>query len=75
MQDLADISEDLADIILESGLFDIKFEGAAIESIKENGDSLDLYAKIRIGIPDDEARAKVLEALNPQKEEEAKEDE
>lgn len=75
VKDLAEISEELGDIILEAGLFDIQFEGAGIESVREDGETLEITCRLKIGIPDDDGRRMILEALSPEGTEEEEEEE
>lgn len=75
--ELSEVGDELADILLEAGIFEINFQGAGIESIEEHGDSLHIRALIKISVPEEKVRSMILEKLASQEtdeEEEAEED-
>jgi len=69
IEEISQLGEELGTIMLERGLFDIRFAGASITDVKEDGEIVDINARIKIAISDDKARKAVIEALKPKKEE------
>lgn len=63
IEDISEISEEIADILLESGLLDIKFRGAGIENASIDGDCLFIHGYISVQIPDASARKEIYEVL------------
>jgi len=68
IEEISQLGEELGTILLERGLFDIRFAGASIVDIKEDGEIVDINARIKIAIADEEARKAVIEALKPKEE-------
>ena len=63
IEDISEISDEIAEILLSSGLLDIKFEGAGVETVNLEGDSILVHGFIRVGIADDDARQEIYEVL------------
>ena len=64
IEDISEISGEIADILLESGLLDIKFKGAGIENASIDGDCLFIHGYISVEIPDASARKEIYEVLS-----------
>jgi len=62
--EVSEIGKELADIMMEKGLLDIKFKGLKVESASEEGEDVIFRGLVRIGIPNAEARAQLLERVN-----------
>jgi predicted CopG family antitoxin len=56
-------AREIAEIMFQKGIFDIRLKGGGVSSVEEDGDDLVIYGFVRISIPDDELRAKVMEVL------------
>ena len=63
IEDIGEIGDEIASIILDSGLFDIKFRGAGVETASVDGDCLLIHGYISVEIPDEDAREKILEVI------------
>jgi len=63
MRDFEEMGQQLADIILQSGLFDIKIKGGGIIGVEEEGEDIVITGVIRIGVPDPDIRASIKEVL------------
>lgn len=72
IENIEGIADDLAEVIFESGIFDIKFKGMAIEEIEEVGDLLRIKGVVRVEIPNEDARYQIMTIL---KREETEDDE
>ena len=75
IEDVKGLGSDIAEIMLEHGIFDIRFAGANIQEVEENGDQVQIRGFVNIIIPNEEARAKLVEVLKGQSEEEEEEEE
>lgn len=64
MSDITEMSSELADIIFASGMFDIKFKGSGIESVKLEIDGITIRGFIAVGISDRDAREEVYRVLS-----------
>jgi len=64
MDDVAGVSAELAEIMLASGMFDIKFKNSGIESIDLEDDSVTIHGFITVGITDKNAREEVYRVLS-----------
>ena len=64
MGDLTEISSELVDIMLASGVFDIKFRGSGLESIELQDDGIIIRGFITVGISDKDAREEVYRVLS-----------
>jgi len=63
MDDITDMSSELADIIFASGMFDIKFKGSGIENVELESDGVTIYGFIAVGIADADAREEIYRVL------------
>lgn len=70
IEDVKDVADDIAAILLEQGIFDIRFAGAGVKDITENGDTVEIKGFIRVVIPNAEARQKLIEVLKGKEDEE-----
>ena len=61
--DIKSLGNDIAEILFKYGVFDIRFAGAGIQNITEQGDTLQSRGFVNIKIPNAEARAKIIELL------------
>lgn len=75
IEDIKDVADDVAQILLEHGVFDIRFAGAGVEDIKEDGETITVKGFIRVIIPHEEARAKLIEVLKGKEKAEEEEEE
>jgi len=63
MADIGDVAEDLAEELLKSGIFEIRFAGFELDDVLENGDSMVIKATVRVEIPDEQTRKTVIDVL------------
>jgi len=70
IEDVTGLGSEIAAIMLEHGIFDIRFKGAGIQDVTENGDMLTIRGFVNIVINNEEARERIIEALQGRKEEE-----
>lgn len=75
IEDVKELGSDIAEIMLEHGIFDIKFAGVGIQEVKEEGEMIQIRGFVKIIIANEEARKKVIETLAPREEEEEEEEE
>lgn len=64
IDDISEISAELADIMFASGVFDIKFKGSGIENVEMDDDSVTIHGFIAVGIADRDAREEVYRVLS-----------
>jgi hypothetical protein len=64
MDNISDISSELADIMFTSGIFDIKFGGSGIDKVELTDNGVTLHGYICIGIDDKDAREEVYKVLS-----------
>lgn len=64
--DIDEIASELGDILLSSGLFDIKFRGGGVDNIKTDDSCLIIHGFIRVEIPDEAARENILKLMTEQ---------
>jgi len=64
MDDITDMSSELADIIFASGMFDIKFKGSGIERVELESDGVTIHGFIAVGIADADAREEIYRVLS-----------
>ena len=69
IEDVKGLGSDIAEIMLEHGIFDIKFKGAGVQDIEENGDVVTIRGFVNVEIANEEARAKLIEVLEGKEEE------
>lgn len=74
IEDVKEISNELAAIMLEQGIFDIRFKGAGVTDVIEDGDTITVRGFVNVLIPNDEARQKIIQVLKGEKEEEEEEE-
>ena len=63
VKDIEKTAGEIADILLRSGIFDIKFRGAGISGVEEDGTLIRIRGFVDIDIPNDEARAEIIRVL------------
>jgi len=63
IEDIEETAGEIADILLRSGIFDIKFRGAGISGVEEDGTILRIRGFVNIDIPNDEARTEIIRVL------------
>ena len=63
IEDIKGLGSDIATIMLEHGIFDIRFAGANIQDVIEDGDILQIKGFVNVVVPSEEARAQIIEAL------------
>jgi len=56
-------AQEIAQLMFQKGIFDVRFRGGGVSSVEEDGDSLIIYGFAKLSIPNDELRAKVKEVL------------
>lgn len=61
--DLSDITGDIADILLSSGMLDIKFMGSGIDDVSMEDDCIVIRGFIKAGISDADAREEVYRVI------------
>jgi len=61
--DLSDITGDIADILLSSGMLDIKFMGSGIDDVSMEDDCIVIRGFIKAGISDTDAREEVYRVI------------
>ena len=70
IDDVRGLGEDIAAIMLKQGIFDIKFAGAGVQEVIEDGDTLRIRGFVNIVIANEDARAKIIEVLRGKEEKE-----
>ena len=73
VDDVKELGSDIAAIMLEQGIFDIKFRGAGVQDVEENGDVVTVRGFVNVEIANEEARAKIIEVLKGEEGEEEEE--
>lgn len=68
LEDIEASAGDIANILLEAGIFDIKFKGAGVSDIEENGTLIRVRGYVNIDIPNDDARSQILSVLKGEEE-------
>ncbi|GAG77682.1 unnamed protein product, partial [marine sediment metagenome] len=63
IEDIGEITGDIANILFESGLFDIKFRGSGLDNVSIEGDCVIIHGFIKVGIADEGARQEIYEAI------------
>lgn len=63
IEDISQISSEIADILLSSGLLDVKFRGGGIDSAEIDDSCLIIYGFIKVEIPDKDARESILNLM------------
>lgn len=64
MDNLTEISSELADIMFTSGVFDIKFRGSGVENVELQDDGITIRGFITVGISDRDAREEVYRVIS-----------
>ena len=62
--DISEMSSELADVMLASGIFDVKFKGSGIEDIELKDDNIMIHGFITISIADEDVREEVYRVLS-----------
>lgn len=63
IEDISQIASGIADIILSSGLLDVKFRGGGIDNAKIDDSCLVIHGFIKVEIPDKAARESILDLI------------
>jgi len=63
VEDIGELANEVADILLDSGLLDVKFRGAGVEDAELSDNCLVIRGFIKIEIPDENARKEILGVL------------
>lgn len=63
IEDIKGVGADIAEIMFEHGIFDIRFAGAGFHDVIEDGDILQIRGFVNVVVPNEEARAKIIETL------------
>jgi len=63
IREIGEVGGEIADVLLDAGVFDIKFKGAGVTEAKEEENNILIYGFIKIEIPDRDIRTAVLEAV------------
>jgi methylmalonyl-CoA mutase cobalamin-binding subunit len=63
LKDIEEKAEEIAELMLEKGVFDIRVRSGGITSVEEDGDDLVVYGFIRLTIPDADLRSSIREVL------------
>ena len=61
--DISGITGEIADILLESGLLDIKFKGSGIDNVSMEDDCIIIHGFIKAGVADEDARLEIFEVI------------
>jgi len=61
--DLGEITGDIADILLSSGMLDIKFRGSGVDDVSIDGDCIVIRGFIKAGIADEDAREEIYRVI------------
>lgn len=61
--EISAMGEQMAGVLLESGILDIKFKGVGIESVKEVGNVIQINGYVKVEIPDEETRKAIIEVF------------
>jgi len=68
IEDIKGMSDEVAQLMLQHGIFDVKFSGAGITEVFEEGNIVHIKGYANIDIPDPEARASLIEILKSKEE-------
>ena len=63
IEDITDITGEIAEILLSSGLLDIKFRGGGIDDVSMEDDCITIHGYVKAGIPEDGVRQEIFEAI------------
>jgi len=63
VQDIAEVGEDIANVLIQSGLFDIKFRGGRITGVSEDGEEIKIDGYFLIGISDKDVREEIVDII------------
>ncbi len=61
--DLNEITGEIADILLSSGMLDVKFKGSGIDSVTMEDDCVIIHGFIKAGITDADAREEIFRVI------------
>lgn len=61
---ISEISSELIDVMMTSGIFDVKFKRSGIENIELKDDTIMIHGFIEIGIADKDVREEVYRVLS-----------
>lgn len=70
-----ELAGDIATVLFDSGIFDIKFKGMVVEKAAEYGSLVRFRGYVDIDIPNAEARIQIIDLLTGEEEEEEEEEE
>jgi len=63
IEDLRRMGESIAEVLFRYGVFNIKVQGASIDGVEENGETITITGRVNIYVPHDEVRSKIVEIL------------
>jgi len=63
LSDIESLGRELADKLLDAGVFDIRFKGAKVEEVIEEGDCITMRGSVTIQIPSEELRQRIVEVI------------
>lgn len=67
MEEVEALGTDIADILAQSGFFDVKLLGGSITDVKEDDTIITIHGYFSIDIPNDDARERIIERLTEEK--------
>lgn len=70
MGEIEETGREIANILMESGFFNVKFLGGNVTSVNEKGSVITVHGYFAIDIPNEEARQKIIEKLRGEENEE-----
>jgi len=65
MESIEKIAQDIGEVMLSEGIFDIRFRGAKILDVQESDDDIAITGMVVINIPNEHARKVLIEKLKP----------
>lgn len=71
IENIEAVSNDIVELMLQHGVFDIRFAGAGINSVVEADKVVQINGYVNISIPNEEARTKLVEILRGEEGEES----
>lgn len=63
IEDITEITGEIAEILLSSGLLDIKFRGGGVDDVSMDGDCITIHGYVKAGIPEEGVRQEIFEAI------------
>jgi len=65
LKTIEEVGTNIANIMLDSGFFDIKFKGISINNVEEEGEDIRINGTVVLGIGHEGVRKSIIEALKP----------